>query len=269
MSKRQYGKIPGTNQPSNTFWNTVKSSRKSKKAKASGSSHVPFHRKEQTYKTKSGQKYYSQLSQEEEYKVLAARANKRLQRIEKYAQRDEYKGIENAAYKRALHDIKSLRGEKSKRFSREMPTDPNEYNAAMNFMLRFLGADTSTIQPGIGTAGANISRYEEMARKFNEKFTKKQGGAEVTWKDIAAWYSSYNGKRMKKLFKSSEAVAIALGQFKRLTKDKKYKNMNIKQWQEELEKNPEQITGGDVLAESAMKAMLDNNISPKNLFKKR
>lgn len=260
-------KIPGTNQPSNTFWNSVTGSRKT--AKKSRTGHKSFSRKKQTYKTSNGQKEYSELSKEEEYRVLAARANKRLQRIEKYSKREEYKGIENAAYRRAIHDIKSLRGETRSRFAREIPTDPNEYNAAMNFMLRFLGADTSTIQPGIGTAGANIARYEEMARKFNERFTDKQGGAYVTWKDITTWYSSYNGKRMKKLFKSSEAVAITLGQFKRLTKDKKYKNMTIDQWKTELKNNPEKITGGDVLAESAMQAMLDNNISPKNLFKKR
>ena len=243
--------------PKSEFWNTVKKVQE----------YTPFKRKKQTYKTSSGRKEYSQLTQAEEYKVLAERANKRLQRIEKYSQRDQYKGLEKAAYSRAVYDIEALRGKGRKRFSRNMPKDAEEAAAQLNAMKKFLRADTSTLEPGISTAGASISRYEEMARKFNKGYVDKYGGEELSWKDITTWYSSYNGKRMKKRFKSSEAVAIALGQFKKLMKENPKKT--LKDFKKELDENPEKIYSDNVIADEAMKFMINNNISPANLFKKR
>lgn len=248
------------------FWQTVKSEQK-KFQKASTGSYKPFKRKARQYKTSSGQKDYSQLSQAEEYVVLAARANKRLQRLEKYAQRSEYSGLEKASYARAIYDIQSLRGEGRTRFARQMPTDPNEANAALNFIRKFLGADTSTLQPGIGTAGASIARYEEMARKFNTRFTSDQGGEALTWREITTWYASYNGKRIAKKIGSSAAVAVALGQFKKIMKENPKKT--LKEFKEELEKNPDKIYSSDVVANEAMKLMIQSNVSPQNLFKKR
>ena len=257
--------------PKSEFWNTVKKVQE----------YTPFKRKKQTYKTSSGRKEYFQLTQAEEYKVLAERANKRLQRIEKYSQRDQYKGLEKAAYSRAVYDIEALRGKGRKRFSRNMPKDAEEAAAQLNAMKKFLRADTSTLEPGISTAGASISRYEEMARKFNEGWTEEingkkvfhpgyvdqYGGEQLTWKEITTWYSSYNGKRMKKAFRSSEGIAIALGQFKKLMKENPKKT--LKQFKEDLKSNPEQMLSGNAIADEAMKFMIEHNISPANLFKKR
>ena len=265
--------------PKSDFWNTVKKEQK-KFESASTGTYKPFKRKNKGYKTSSGTKKFEELTGEEQFKVLSARANKRLQRLEKYSKRDEYKGLEKAAYSKAVYDIEAIRGEGKSRFSREMPQDTDEANAQLNAMIKFLRADTSTLQAGISTAGANISRYEEMARKFNEGYTDENGnyhkgfvdaygGEQLTWREITTWYSSYNGKLVARRYKSSDAVAIALGQFKKLLKDKDYKNLTVDQWKQEFEKNPEKLSGGDFSAESAMRFMLDSGIQPANMFNKR
>ena len=276
MSKKLKTKVA-----SGEFWNTVKKEQKKYEKARTGPVYAPYKRKKTTqYKTKSGKKEYSQLSQEEEYKVLAARANKRLQRIEKYAaERPEYKEMKKGAYARAIYDIKALRGNKRKRFSRQMPVDQNEANAAMNAIMKFLVADTSTLMPGIGTSGVSVERYETMARKFNEGYIDENGdvhkgyvnaygGEALTWQEITTWYGSYNGKRVTKLkLGSSDAVAIALGQFKKLMKEEPKKT--LKQWREELAKNPEKMLSDDDAADAVMKRMIEHGISPRNLFKQR
>lgn len=261
------------------FWNTVKKEQKKFESASSGT-YKPFKRKNKGYKTSSGKKKFEELTGEEQFKVLSARANKRLQRLEKYSKRDEYKGLEKAAYRKAVYDIEAIRGEGKSRFSREMPKDVDEANAQLTAMMKFLRADTSTLQAGISTSGANISRYEEMARKFNEGYTDEHGnyhkgfvdaygGEQLTWREITTWYSSYNGKLVARRYKSSDAVAIALGQFKKLLKNKDYKNYTVEQWKQELNKNPEKLSGGDYSAEAAMRFMLDSGIQPANMFKKR
>ena len=269
--------------PKSDFWNTVKKEQK-KFESASTGTYKPFKRKNKGYKTSSGKKKFEELTGEEQFKVLSARANKRLQRLEKYSTRDEYKGLEKAAYSKAVYDIEAIRGEGKSRFSREMPQDTDEANAQLTAMLKFLRADTSTLQAGISTAGANISRYEEMARKFNEGWDEElpngkivhhkgyvdaYGGEQLTWRELTTWYSSYNGKLVARRYKASDAVAIALGQFKKLLENKDYKNYTVEQWKQELNKNPEKLSGGDFSAESAMRFMLDSGIQPANMFKKR
>ena len=245
------------------FWQIVEEETKK-------SNYKPFKRKQQNYKKRgTGEKVpFEQLSIQEQYRVLAERANKRLQRIEKYSQRDEYKELTKAAYNRAVYDIESLRGEGKKRFAREMPVDENEAKAALNSINKFLRSDTSTLKPGIGTSGSSVERYEAMAQKFNAKYTEGVEGSErLSWKEITTWYSSYNGKRVAKMFKSSDAVAIALGQFKKLVSENPKKK--LKDWKKELEENPDLILSDDVLANKVMKEMINRGISPQNLFKQR
>ena len=258
----------GMQPPRSDFWNTVKSETK-KAATASSGTHKPFKRKNSGYKSNKGKVKFEELSAEEQFRVLSARANKRLQRLEKYSKRDQYKGLEKAAYAKAVYDIEAIRGQGKSRFSREMPTDIDEANAQLIAMAKFLRSDTSTLQAGISTAGANVSRYEAMAQKFNAQFGEKYGGENLTWREITTWYSSYNGKRVSKRFKNSDAVAIALGQFKKLSREKEYSNMTVAQWREAFEKNPDKLSGGDASSEAAMRFMLDSGIQPSRMFKKR
>ena len=69
-----------------------------------------------------------------EWQKLAWRANKRLYRLEKYAERPEYKDILKVSYARAQRDIKAWRGEGKKRFPERMPENEDIARAMMNDM---------------------------------------------------------------------------------------------------------------------------------------
>ena len=203
-----------------------------------------------------------------EWQKLAWRANKRLYRLEKYAERPEYKDILKVSYARAQRDIKSWRGEGKHRFPEKMPENEDIARAMMNDIKSFLRADTSTIKPGIGTAGVSISRYQSMADKFNRTKNRfGQSGDDLSWKEITTWYSSYNGKRLAKSYKDSGAVAMALGEFKKIMKNNPKKK--LKDFRAELENNPDMIFSDDDRTNEAMKRMIRMGISPQNLFKQR
>ena len=88
-----------------------------------------------------------------EYKTLTMRADKRLQRLEKYMQRPGYETLAKGAYKRAMRDIGVWSGKGHKRFGTKAPEDNRELQAKINDIKSFLRADTSTMRPGIDTQG--------------------------------------------------------------------------------------------------------------------
>lgn len=203
-----------------------------------------------------------------EFQKLAWRANKRLYRLEQYAKRPEYEGITGmGGYRRAQRDILSWRGEGHTRFDTKMPDNPDIARAVLNDMRAFLRSDTSTVKKGIGTKGA-ASKYQSIANKFNKtKNTKGKCGDDLTWKEIQAWYTSYNGKKVARLYKDSKAVAMALGEFKRIMRENPKKTLT--DFRNELKNNPKLIWSDDDSANEAMKRMIKMNVSPKNLFKQR
>lgn len=203
-----------------------------------------------------------------EFKKLAWRANKRLQRLEQYSQRPEYKGLTGMhAYRRAMRDIASWRGEGKKRFSEVMPKNEDVAKAILNDMKAFLRSDTSTLKAGIDTTGA-IDKYQSIAAKFNATKNKfGDAGEDLTWSEIERWYTSYNGKKMARFYKDSGAVAMALGEFKRIMK--KNPKKSLKDFKAELEQNPDMVLSENDRTNEAMKRMIKMNISPANLFKKR
>lgn len=206
----------------------------------------------------------------DEFKTLAARADKRLQRLEKYSQRPGLEGILQAsAYQHAMRDIKILGG--GKRFSFKPPTlpsgalDVDVLRARINAVKNFLRADTSTLKPGIDTAGYSIDRFQAVADTFNERYGAD--GDNLTAADIANYYSSRKAQRVAEAYGDSKTVAKALGRFKKINKnDPKLTGAELKR---RIQKNPNMRLDKDDAVNEAMKRMIKLGLSPKYLFRKK
>lgn len=196
---------------------------------------------------------------QEQYRILVQRADKRLERLEKYAKREKYSDILKGAYARAIRDIEVWNGAGKKRFGMKKISDPEELQAKINDIKAFLRSDTSSLQPGLDTRGYAISVYEKMAETFNTNF-----GADLEWKEIGAYYESSKAKRIQAQLKSSKTIAIALGEFKRL--NKKNPNKTIKEWKKEIKENGNQILSDDKAVARMMERIIKMGISPRKLF---
>lgn len=202
-----------------------------------------------------------------QYKTLAARADKRLQRLEKYSQRKGLEKITQAAgYQKAMRDIKIFGG--NKRFSTKAPVLPNGQidedilRAKMNSIKEFLRADTSTLKPGIDTSGYSIDRFQQTANTFNERY-----GSDLSWDELANFYSSKKAQRVAEAYGDSKTVAKALGEFKRINKnDPKLTGAALRR---AIKDNSNMRLSEDDAVNEAMKRMLKLGLSPKYLFKKR
>ena len=210
----------------------------------------------------------SMLSQ---YKTLALRADKRLQRLEKYSQRQGMQNItQSSGYQKAMRDIKIFGGRK--RFYTKVPTlpggqlDEDVLRAKMNSIKEFLRADTSTLKPGIDTAGYSIDRFQQTANTFNERYGGSSGEA-LTWDELAAYYSSKKAARVADAYGDSKTVAKALGEFKKLNKNNpKLTGVQLKR---DIKNNPNMRLSEDDAVNEAMKRMIKLGLSPKYLLKKR
>ena len=150
----------------------------------------------------------------EEYNVLSMRADKRLQRIEKYSKRPGYEGLKQGAYARAIRDIEVWSGKGHKRFRTKPPTtrdgmiNETELQAKINDIRHFLRAETSTMKPGIDTRGFSISSYEKMAETTNKRY-----GGNFTWQELARFYESKKAERIAREIRSSKSIARAIAKF--------------------------------------------------------
>ena len=196
---------------------------------------------------------------QEQYRVLAQRADKRLERLEKYSKRPGYEDILKGAYARAMIDIEVWKGKGKRRFGMEKIEDVEELQKKINDIKAFLRADTSSMKPGIDTQGYAISVYEKMAKTYNNRY-----GTNLSWKEIGAYYDSSKAKRIQAQLKASKQVAIALGEFKKL--NKKNPNKTIKQWKEDISSKGNQILSDDKSLAHIMERIIKMGISPRKLF---
>lgn len=199
------------------------------------------------------------LPLQEQYRVLAQRADKRLERLEKYAKREGYADILKGAYARAMRDIEVWKGAGKRRFGMEKISDPEELQAKINDIKAFLRSDTSSLQPGLDTRGYAVSVYEKMANTFNSNY-----GSNLSWKEIGSYYESAKAKRIQAQLKASKTIAIALGEFKRL--NKKNPDKTIKEWKKEIKENGNQILSDDKVVARMMERIIKMGISPRKLF---
>lgn len=192
-----------------------------------------------------------------QYKRLAERADKRLQRLEKRFGTPGYEGLENWSYARAMRDIKSWSGPKGTRFKTAIPKFDNEaareryIKAKISDINRFLQADTSTVSGGIKSAG--IPPLEKAAKTFSKNYKVK-----ITWQEIGAFYESDMAEKIAKQY-GSKTVAKALARFKRLADQ----GRNVA---DEIKNNPKFRLSTNKLTEAAMKKMLDEGFSQEAIF---
>lgn len=196
---------------------------------------------------------------EEQYRVLAQRADKRLERLEKYSNKPGYEDILKGAYSRAMRDIEVWKGAGKKRFGMEKISDPEELQAKINDIKAFLRSDTSSLKPGLDTRGYAISVYEKMANTFNSNY-----GSNLSWKEIGSYYQSAKAKRIQEQLKASKTIAIALGEFKRL--NRKNPDKTIKEWKKDIKENGNQILSDDKAVARMMERIIKMGISPRKLF---
>ena len=199
-------------------------------------------------------------SLESEYRLLAMRADKRLQRLEKYMQRPGFETLKKGAYARAMRDIEIWSGKGHKRFMTKAPSSAAELQAKINDIKTFLRSDTSTMKPGIDTQGYAVSVYEKQAQTFNNRY-----GGDFTWQELANYYGSKKAQRIANSIKASKSVAKALGVFKELTQRNPKKTRE--QYRQELKNNPDVKYTDDEVTNEIMKKMIRSGISPRTLFK--
>lgn len=195
-----------------------------------------------------------------QYNLLAMRADKRLQRLEKYSKRPGNETLLKGAYARALRDIEVYSGKGHKRFKTTNITSNEELQAKINDIKNFLRADTSTLKPGIDTRGFNVSSYQKMADTFNKRYD-----SDLTWQDIQNYYGSKKAQRIASKIKASKSVAKALGEFKRLSQ--KNPKLTGAQLRRDIKANPNIRLSDDDVTNDIMKKMIKYGLSPKTLFK--
>lgn len=200
------------------------------------------------------------LPLEEQYRILAARADKRLQRLEKYSKRQGMGELLNVAYKRAMLDIESWSGEGHKRFGTKPPASEFALRAKINDILTFLRADTSTLKPGLDTRGAAIAVYEQQAKKFNQRY-----GGDFTWVELANYYGSKMAQRIQASLQASKTIARALGEFKKL--HERDPELTGAQLRRDIKSNPNIFLSDDETVNTVMKRMINMGISPRTIFK--
>lgn len=196
----------------------------------------------------------------DDYRKLAMRADKRLQRLEKYMQRPGYETLSKGAYARAMRDISIWSGKGHKRFLTKAPDNAEELQAKINDIKAFLRSDTSTLKPGIDTQGYAVSVYEKATNTFNERY-----GGDFTWQELANYYGSKKAQRIANSIKSSKSVAKALGVFKELVEKDPKKTRA--QYRAEIKNNPDVKYSDDEVTNEIMKKMIRAGISPRTLFK--
>lgn len=199
-------------------------------------------------------------SLKDEYKLLAMRADKRLQRLEKYMTRPGYETLSKGAYSRAMRDIEVWSGKGHKRFLTKAPENEAELKAKINDIKIFLRSDTSTLKPGIDTQGFAVSVYEKQANTFNDRY-----GGNFTWQELANYYGSKKAQRIANRIKSSKSVARALGEFKEL--NKKNPKLTGAQLRRDIKENPNIKLSDDEVTNEIMKKMINMGLSPRTLFK--
>lgn len=118
-------------------------------------------------------------SEVEWYRQMVGAANKRLERLEKYSQQENYRAALNYAYEGAVFDIRAITPEsKSPRFTLRLKktksgdVDLRDLHAKINAVKGFLESKTST-KTGI------TSMYQKRADTINQKY-----GTNYTWNEL-------------------------------------------------------------------------------------
>lgn len=169
-----------------------------------------------------------------EYRKLAKRANQRMVRIERYAERPGYKALKNYAYRGAQQDIANLyqkKGDKLrytenprllkvKRDGFELTGDEkikaniSALRSKISSIERFLGAKTSTIadikNPTTGEVKRGyITSQDKRANTLNERLKEIYGfDANLTADDLRRFFASKKQAKLQNLVGSDQMFVV-------------------------------------------------------------
>jgi len=145
---------------------------------------------------------------EKEYRALAKRADQRLVRLEKYAQRTGYENIKQYAYARAMRDIKAWSGEGAKRFNTKAPLSTQGLMAKIKDIEYFLHAASSSLKPTYRNGQLESPGIEATYQKRADTLNKKLApyGGNVTWENIGQLFESTLYRKLRKIYSSDTVV---------------------------------------------------------------
>lgn len=153
------------------------------------------------------------------YKTLAKKADERLRQLERMSEREEYKGVKSYAYKKAMRDIRKMRGAGYTKFGEAKPKNLRQLKARQAKIENFLSAPTSEV--------SKIKEiYEQRVKSLNDS-----QGTNFTYEDYANyWENVHNGKIM---YSRASLRAMSVINDENRTRDKlveelKKANENIK-----------------------------------------
>ena len=107
----------------------------------------------------------------ESYRLQAQAANKRLQRLERFARTEGNQGSLRWAYAKAQEDIKALRGEGKRRFQappKKLPDDPGELRRLEQKLRRSEKAIHQFREMPSSSVGGLKNIYKKRAKSFSE-----------------------------------------------------------------------------------------------------
>lgn len=154
----------------------------------------------------------------EQYRLQAQAANKRLQRLERFAKAEGNKGSLRWAYAKAQEDIKALRGESAKRFPtppKALPEDPAELRRLEQKLRRSEKSIQQFRELPSSSVGGLKKIYKERAKSFS-----KAAGEDFTEDDLKVIFEMGLWELLVQYFGSRTAHKV-LGEIKRHANDLK------------------------------------------------
>lgn len=155
---------------------------------------------------------------EQYFRALAKQADQRLVRLEKLSASDEFSGVLDFAYRKAMYDIQSLSGDpNATRFNRvlrktqEGTIDKRVLHARINAIKRFIESASSTKQ-GIQKV------YQERVNTLNDRLN-----TEYTWQQMAKYYENEKAQKLVDKY-DSKTVLKAFAAIKKIVTPEEINN---------------------------------------------
>lgn len=179
-----------------------------------------------------------------EYRKLAKRANQRMVRLERYAQRGEYRSALEYSYSVAQKEIKALYGKQGDRLrytetprmvgvegvtpNQEARANVERLKAQMKSIEKFLGSESSTIADIKDTATGEVKRglasvYDKRAQSINDRLKRMYGfDADLSARDLQRFFDSRKQKKLQDTVGSDQMfIVAAVMRDKRLASNKR------------------------------------------------
>lgn len=148
------------------------------------------------YETIRGKQTNYTVEQFAHYKSLAKKADERLRQLERMSEREEYKGVKSYAYKKAMRDIRKMRGAGYTKFGEAKPANLRQLKARQAKIENFLNAPSS-----------EVSKIKEIYEKRVKSLNASQG-TNFTYEDYANYWENVNSGKIVYSRDSLKAMSV-------------------------------------------------------------